>query len=147
MHISREAFRSLLELRVHLTRTYYSNSCEHQKPANFAARSMTITIFPLVAQPIKMQDLHQSTSWVIVICVISINLPQSIVKQLCKHICPRMLMTVFYLQFIPVIVHSLLFEAYKLVYLFLLFFFLPTQLSSTSLRYTRVVHVLLIVNY
>jgi len=33
-----------------------------------------------------------------------------------------MLMIVFYLEFIPVIVHSLLFEAYKLVY-FVLFFF------------------------
>ena len=27
------------------------------------------------------------------------------------------------------------------------FFFLPAQLASTSLRYMRVVHVLLIVNY
>ena len=27
--------------------------------------SMTIANSPLVAQPIKMQDLHQSTSWVI----------------------------------------------------------------------------------
>ena len=27
--------------------------------------SMTITNRPIVAQPIKMQDLHQSTSWVI----------------------------------------------------------------------------------
>ena len=29
---------------------------------------MTITISPLVAWPIKMQDLHKSTSWVILIC-------------------------------------------------------------------------------
>ena len=29
-----------------------------EKPANFAPRIMTITNSPLVAQPIKMQDLH-----------------------------------------------------------------------------------------
>ena len=46
-----------------------------EKPAKFRY-SMTITIRPLVAQPIKMQYLHQSTSWVILI-YISINLPQS----------------------------------------------------------------------
>ena len=45
-----------------------------------------------------------------------------------------MLMIVFYPQFIPFIVHSLLFEAYKLVY-FVLFFFLPAQLASTSLHH------------
>ena len=36
--------------------------------------SMTITISPLVAQPIKTQDLHQSTSWVILIQSYSLRL-------------------------------------------------------------------------
>ena len=42
---------------------------------------------------------------------------------------------------------SLFFETYKLVYFFLLIYFLPAQLASTSLRYMRVVHVIVIVNY
>ena len=47
---------------------------------------------------------------------------------------------------IPVIiVHSLLFEAYKLIYFVLFFFSGPAQLASTSLRYMRVVHVLLLI--
>ena len=53
-----------------------------------------------------------------------------------------MLITVLYLEFIPVMVHSLLFKAYKVVY-FSFLFFLPVQLASTSLCYMRVVHVLL----
>ena len=55
-------------------------------------------------------------------------------------------MTVLYLEFIPVMVHSLLFEAYKLVYFFFFSFFFPAQLASTSLCYMRVVHVLLLID-
>ena len=40
---------------------------EKRKKSREFRQSMTIAIRPLVAQTIKMQDLHQSTSWVILI--------------------------------------------------------------------------------
>ena len=40
---------------------------KNQRKTGVFRCSMTITNSPLVEQPIKMQDLHQSTSWVILI--------------------------------------------------------------------------------
>ena len=50
--------------------------------------------------------------------------------------------------FIPVMVHTVVCYL-KLTnwFIFFFFFFLPAQLASKSLRYMRVVHVLLVVNF